>query len=167
MGGVPGAGQQVEGLGRAGSESGGNEGTVYFFDLPVVNQALEQVDGGFVSGVRDRERPSSHSAVQQGRAIQKIKSAPTKGGEEIEMGLGIGVEAGHVKGQGGGKFAAVMQPKTGGAASRQQGGFRRAKLRRSNQHVNVVGGERRQALVIAEDQETDAGLLPGAEDGGH
>ena len=35
MGGVPGAGQQVEGLGRAGSESGGNEGTVYFFDFPL------------------------------------------------------------------------------------------------------------------------------------
>ncbi len=120
-----------------------------------------------MNGVRDGERPSIHLAVEEGPAIQKIKSAPLKGGVEIEMGLGIGPEAGQVKGQGGGKLAAVMQAKTGGAGSRQQGGLRRAKLRRANQHIDVVGGEMRQPLVIAEDQETDAGLLPGAEDGSH
>ncbi len=59
-----------------------------------------------------------------------------------------------------------MQAKAGLPSRRAQRPLRLAQLARINEHVNVIGGEMRQALIIPQDEPIDPGLLPGMEYGG-
>ena len=60
-----------------------------------------------------------------------------------------------------------MHPKPGFCGRGKQRLFRLPQLPGIDEHVNIIGGGVRQALVIAQDKAIDLRLLPGAKDGGY
>ena len=161
-----GPGEQIGYRGGLGLATGRYGCPVLLLDLAGVDQRGEQLGGGLVRRVRDAEQLPAHLALEEllGRTT-KLEPAPFQGGEEVEVRLGIGLRAGQVEGQGG-ELDPVVQAKAGLGGGPQQRLFRLAQLSRVHQHVNVIGGEVRQALVIAQDEEIDPRLLPRAKDGG-
>src|ERR1035441_1898927 len=114
----------------------------------------------------DEEEVPAHLAPKKTVAGDKLKPAPFQSGEQIEMRLRIALPARQVKGQGR-EFDPAVQTKAALCGRLQQNLLGLEQLAGINQHVNIIGGEMRQALVVAQDETIDPRLVPGAKDGGN